>query len=134
MSCSPTPSPQDIVTILLLEDLGVLGAWELLSLRDFHHIGVDLQAIPIGVQKIEGAAAAATQVAPSAGPTLRPMDQGPLHNLDALALQVRQSPQPLVAIGHLQRDVLQSVVAGMTVLVGDSGRMREPIPWPITQS
>src|SRR5207249_2660808 len=85
----------------------------------------DLQPIAIRVLEVEGAAAAATKVAPSTGPTLRPMDQGSLHNLDALALQVRQGSQPLVAIGHLQRDVLQRVVAGITVLVGDSGRMRE---------
>src|SRR5262245_43673478 len=121
-----TPHPCHRTTaVLLLEDLGVFGAWELLPLRDLHHISVDLQPIAIGVLEVEGAAAAATKVAPSTGSALRTMDQGSLHNLDALALQVRQGPQPLVAISHLQRDVLQSIVAGIAVLVGDSGRMRE---------
>src|SRR5262245_30302957 len=121
-----TPHPCHRTTaVLLLEDLGVFGAWELLPLRDLHHISVDLQPIAIGVLEVEGAAAAATKVAPSTGPPLRSMDQGSLHNLDALALQVRQGPQPLIAIGHLQRDVLQSIVAGIAVLVGDSSRMRE---------
>src|SRR5262245_3453108 len=129
----PRPKPQPLTfafvhrttAVLLLKDLGVLGAWELLPLRDLHHIGVDLQPIAIGVLEVKGTAAAATKVAPSAGPAFRSMSQGPLHNLDALALQVRQGPQPFVAIGHLQRDVLQSIVAGITVLVGDAGRMRE---------
>src|SRR5215475_13838084 len=124
---NPSPSLvlHGITAVLLLEDLGVLGAWELLTLRDLHHIGVDLQPIAIGIQEIEGAAAAATQGVPRASTTLRPMDQWALHNFDALTLQVRQSLQPLVAIFYLQRDVLQRVVAGIAVLVGDSGRMRE---------
>ena len=106
-------------------DFGVLGAWELLSLRDLHHIGVDLQPIAIGIQEIEGATAATAEGIPRAAAPLRSVDQGPLHNLDALTLQVRQGLQPLVAVGHLQRDVLQSVVAGIAILVGDPGGMRE---------
>src|SRR4029434_10717243 len=104
-------------------DSRVAGKW--LPLRTFLHMCVYLKPIAIGVLEVEGAAAAATKVAPSTGPALRPMNQMPLHNLDALALQVRQGLQPLVAIGHLQRDVLQSIVAVIAVLVGDSGRMRE---------
>src|SRR5262247_3041642 len=89
-NAAPSSSPllHRTTAVLLLEDLGVFSAWELLPLRDLHHIGVDLQPIAIGVLEVKGAAAAATKVAPSAGPAFRSMDQGPLHNLDALALQV----------------------------------------------
>src|SRR5215475_11042907 len=103
--------------LLLLEDLSIFGAWELFPLRDLHHIGVEFQPIAIGIQEIERATTAATKGVPRAIAPLRPMDQGPLYNLDALALQVCQSPQPLVTIGYLQRNVLQSVVAGIAVLV-----------------
>src|SRR5262245_55698723 len=45
----PKPKPLTLAfahrttAVLLLKDLGVLGAWELFPLRDLHHIGVDLQ-------------------------------------------------------------------------------------------
>src|SRR5262245_6993873 len=122
---SPSPFPHRITAVLLLKDFGIFSAWELLPLRDLHHIGVEFQPIAIGVQEVERAAAAATKGVSRAVATFRPMDQWPLHNLDALALQIRQGLQPLIAVGHLHRDVLQSIIAGMAVFVGDSGRMRE---------
>src|SRR5207244_11097484 len=63
---------------LRLEDVGVLRARELLPLGDLHHIGVDLQPIAIGVQEVEGAAAAAPKGVPRTAPALRSMDQAPL--------------------------------------------------------
>src|SRR5215471_6887899 len=116
---SPSPFPHRTTAVLLLQGFGIFSAWELLPLRDLHHIGVELQPIAIGVQEVERAAAAATKGVPRAIAALRPMDQRSLHNLDALALQICQSLQPLVAVGHLHRDVLQSIIAGMAVFVGD---------------
>jgi hypothetical protein len=46
-------APQRIPAVLLLEDLGVLGAWELFPFRDLHHIGVDLEAIAIGIEEVK---------------------------------------------------------------------------------
>src|ERR671919_1104193 len=109
------------IMALFFEDLSVLGARELLPIGDLHHVGIDLQPIPIGVQKVEGPTPTAPKSVPRSAPALRPMDERPLDDLDALTTQVRQGPQPLVSIGHLQRDVLEGVVAGMAVLVRVGG-------------
>src|SRR5262249_543566 len=106
-----------MTSALLLEDFGILCARELFPLWYLHHIGIDFPPVSIGIQEVESATAAAPKGVPRAVPPLWPMDQGPLHNLDALAPQVRQGLQPLVAIGYLQRDVLQGVVACITVFV-----------------
>src|SRR5215813_11689792 len=76
---------------LFLEDVGVLGARELLPIGDLHHVGIDLQPVAIGVQEVEGTAPTAPKGVPGAVAALRPVDEGPLDNLDALAPQVSQS-------------------------------------------
>src|SRR5262245_34360484 len=100
---------------LFLEDLSVLGARELFPVGDLHHVSIDFQPVPIGVKEVEGPAPAPPKSVPRAATALRPMDERPLDNLDAFATQVCQSLQPLVSIGDLQRDMLEGVVADITV-------------------
>src|SRR3989449_11167635 len=68
------------ITTLRLEDVGVFGARELFPLGDLHHIGIDLEPVAIGVQEIEGAAAATPKGVPRAAPPLGAMDEGPLQD------------------------------------------------------
>src|SRR5262245_34316003 len=110
-------------TALFLKDLSILGTRELLPVGDLHHVHIELQPVSIRVQEVEGPAPTAPKSVPRAAPALRPMDERPLDNLNALSTQIRQGLQPLVSISHLQRDVLEGVVAGITVFLGDGGRM-----------
>src|SRR5882724_7508384 len=114
-----------LTATLFLQDLSVLGARELFPVGDLHHVSIDLQPIPIGVKEVEGPAPTPPKSVPRAATALRSMDERPLDNLDALATQVCKGLQPLVSIADLQCDVLEGVVAGITVFLGDGGRMGE---------
>src|SRR5262245_31817020 len=110
---------------LPFEDVGILLSRELLASGHLHHVSKKLDAVAVGVVEIERAAAAAAEQGARPVAAFGAVDQWTLLDLDALLAQVVKCLQPFVAAVHLERDVLQRVVASIAVLGGHFGRVCE---------